>query len=77
MRSNTCGVTDRGGRALPITGLDKLVIAGLDPASHAVVSRRLKHVDARLKAGHDDLGDRAISSGKRPPSAFVTSVSPW
>ena len=54
MRSNTCGVTDRGGRALPITGLDKLVIAGLDPASHAVVSRRLKHVDARLKAGHDD-----------------------
>jgi len=30
-------------------------MAGLDPAIHVLATQRKQDVDARLKAGHDDL----------------------
>jgi hypothetical protein len=32
-------------------------MAGLDPAIHAFRLAETQHVDARLKAGHDEIGD--------------------
>ena len=49
-------------------------MAGLDPAIHAVPpGTRGKHVDARLKAGHDDEGAPAYS--KLILGAFL--AEPW
>jgi hypothetical protein len=44
-----------------------LVMAGLDPAIHALLACGAKDVDARVKPGHDDgesgVGRRAYGSG--------------
>jgi hypothetical protein len=35
------------------------VMAGLDPAIHVLLRQTKKDVDARLKAGHDELNHKA------------------
>jgi hypothetical protein len=42
-------------------------MAGLDPAIHVFVARGKKDVDARLKAGHDELkGSRQPLTAPQP-----------
>ena len=36
---------------------DSVVMAGLDPAIHVFVATIKEDVDARLKAGHDELNN--------------------
>jgi hypothetical protein len=40
-------------------GVNHFVMAGLDPAIHALAAK--KDVDARVKPGHDGLRDRVVS----------------
>jgi hypothetical protein len=46
-------------------------MAGLDPAIHDFIARKItKGVDARLKAGHDEFGQRFANS----PFAVNSSI---
>ena len=47
-----------GGSTLDLS----VVMAGLDPAIHDFLTAGTKDVDARLKAGHDELSERRCSS---------------
>src|SRR5215475_982085 len=41
----------------PLAPLSPLVMAGLVPAIHVFLAARKQDVDARHKAGHDEVGD--------------------
>jgi len=49
-------------------------MAGLDPATHVLLRREIKDVDARHKAGHDEFGVRCYDANMK--SLLVRGLKP-